>query len=147
MNREKNFDSCIKVKYRPFVEGSRGCHEFICLCAQPLSAKECHVALPLVIATFIIQSVAFILHHHNFVQRSIFSYTKLSHTFRSNFYCPFALMTSYLRDLAQSLGRYGGHLKVGFGFKGFWMHKQYLYLVRNFWLAKIGGKHHMLKDL
>ena len=56
-------------------------------------------------------------------------------------------MTTYLRDLAQSLGRYGGHLKIGFGFKGFWMHKQYLYLVQNFWLAKIGGKHQMLKDL
>ena len=24
---------------------------------------------------------------------------------------------------AQSLGRYGGHLKIRFGFKGFWMHK------------------------
>ena len=56
-------------------------------------------------------------------------------------------MTTYLRDLAQSLGRYGGHLKIRFGFKGFWMHKYYLYLVLNFWLAKIGGKHHMLKDL
>ena len=28
-------------------------------------------------------------------------------------------MTTYLRDLAQSLGRYGGHLKIRFGFKGF----------------------------
>ena len=27
-------------------------------------------------------------------------------------------MTTYLRDLAQSLGRYGGHLKIRFGFKG-----------------------------
>ena len=26
-------------------------------------------------------------------------------------------MTTYLRDLAQSLGRYGGHLKIRFGFK------------------------------
>ena len=28
-------------------------------------------------------------------------------------------MTTYLRDLAQSLGRYGGHLKIRFGLKGF----------------------------
>ena len=27
-------------------------------------------------------------------------------------------MTTYLRDLAQSLGRYGGLLKIRFGFKG-----------------------------
>ena len=75
-NREKNFDSCKKIKDRPFAEGSRGCHALICLYAQPLSAKERHVILLLVIATFIMQSVAFILHHHKFVQRSIFSYTK-----------------------------------------------------------------------
>ena len=46
------------------------------LYAQPLSAKERHVVLALVMATFIMQSVAFILHHHRFVQRSIFPYTK-----------------------------------------------------------------------
>ena len=34
-----------------------------CLYAEPLSAKEHHVTLPLVIATFIMQSVAFILCH------------------------------------------------------------------------------------
>ena len=115
-NREKNFDSLHKSKYwkvkdRPFAEGRRGCHALICLYAQPLSAKEHQVILPLVMATFIMQSVAFILHHHKFVQHSIFSYTKWSHTFRSNFYFVFAPMTTYLRDLAQSLGRYGGHLK------------------------------------
>ena len=113
----------IKVKDRPFAEGSRGWHALICLYAQPLSAKERHVVLPLVIATFIMQFVAFIRRHQKFVQRSIFSYTKWSHTFRSNFYCLFAPMTTYLRDLAQSLDRYGGHLKTRFGFKRFWMHK------------------------
>ena len=60
----------------PFAEGSIGCHALICLYSQPLSAKECHVILPLMIATFIMQSVAFILCHHKFVQHSIFSYTK-----------------------------------------------------------------------
>ena len=127
-NREEYFDSLHKSKYwevkdRPFVEGSRGCHALICLYAQSLSAKERHVGLPLVIATFIMQSVAFILHHHKFVQRSIFSYTKWSYTFRSNFYCLIAPMTTYLRDLAQFLGRYDGLLKIRFGIMGFWMHK------------------------
>ena len=80
-NREKNFDSLhkskyIKVKDRPFIEGSIGCHALICLYAQPLHAKERHIALPLVIATFIMQYVAFILHHDKFVQCSVFSYTK-----------------------------------------------------------------------
>ena len=55
-------------------------------------------------------------------------------------------MTTYLRDLAQSLGRYGGHLKIRFGFKGFWMHKVSL-LGAECLASKDGGKHHMLKDL
>ena len=65
---KENFDSLhkskyIKVKDRPFAEGSRGCHALICLYAQSLSAKECHVVLPLKMATFIMQFVAFILFH------------------------------------------------------------------------------------
>ena len=122
-NRDKTFDSLhkskyIKVKDRPFAEGSRGCHALICLYAQPLSAKERHGLLPLVMATFIMQSVAFILCHHKFV-RSIFSYTKWSNTFRSNFYCLIAPMTTYLKDLAQSLGRYGGLSKQDLGLRIF----------------------------
>jgi len=66
---------CIKVKGKPFAKGSRACHALICLYAKSLNAKECHVVLPLMIATFIMQSVTFILCHHKFVQRSIFSYT------------------------------------------------------------------------
>ena len=66
----------IKVKDKPFAEGSRGFHALICLYAQSLSAKERHVILPLMIATFIMKSVTFILCHHKFVQHSIFSYTK-----------------------------------------------------------------------
>ena len=80
-NREKNFDSLhkskyIKVIYRPFAEGSKCFHALICLYDQPLSAKEHHIILPLMIATFLMQPVAFILCHHMFIQRSIFSYTK-----------------------------------------------------------------------
>ena len=80
-NIEKNFESLHKSKYckvkdRPFAVGSRGCHALICLYAQHLSAKERHVILSLMIATFIMQSVAFILCHLKFVECSIFSYTK-----------------------------------------------------------------------
>ena len=50
----------IKVKDRPFAEGSRGCHAHLVLDVQTLNAKERHVVLPFVIATFIMQSVAFI---------------------------------------------------------------------------------------
>ena len=92
----------IKVKDRPFAEGRRGCHALICLYAQSFSAKERQVIFPLMIATFIMQAVAFILCYHKFVQRSIFSYTKWSNTFRSNFYCLIAPMTTYLKDLTQS---------------------------------------------
>ena len=59
----KTLTLCIKVKDRPFAEGSRGCHALICLYAQSLSAKERHVVLPLKMTTFIMQSVAFILCH------------------------------------------------------------------------------------
>ena len=50
----------IKVKDRPFTEGSRGCHALLWLDAQNLNAKERHFILPLVIKTFIMQSVTFI---------------------------------------------------------------------------------------
>ena len=61
---EDHHDSCIKyrtkIKDRPFAEGSRGCHVLLWLDAQNLNAKECHFILPLVIKTFIMQSVTFI---------------------------------------------------------------------------------------
>ena len=100
-NREKLWllheSKYIKVKDRPFAEGSRGCRVIICLYAQPLSAKERHVILPLIIATFIMQSVAFILHQHKFLQCSVFPYTKWSNTLRSNFYCPFCTDDNLLK--------------------------------------------------
>ena len=37
-----------KVKYRPFAEGSRGCHALLWLDAQNLNAKERDFILPLV---------------------------------------------------------------------------------------------------
>ena len=84
---------------------------FLVLYTQSLNAKECHVILPLMKATFVVQSVAFITLPSQVRTTLIFPYTKGSNTFRSKFYCLFAPMTTYLKDLAQSLGRYGGHLK------------------------------------
>ena len=96
-----------KVKDRPFAEGSRGCHALLWLDAQNLSAKERHFILPLVIGTFIMQSIAFISSiSHDRIK--LISPILISHTYlESNFYC-FAPMTTYLEDLTQSICRYGG---------------------------------------
>ena len=98
----------VKTINRPFAEGSRGCHVLLCLDAQNLNGKECHFIFPLVIWTFIMEFFAFILCHHKFVQRSILYYTKWSKKFRSTFYCLIAPMKTYLKDLTQSIARYGG---------------------------------------
>ena len=127
-NRENNFDSLHKNNYwklkdRPFAEGSRGCHAiFVCM-LNLLVQKNVMLYCPLWWQPLLCSLSLLFLHHHKFVQRSIFSYTKWSNIFRSNFYCLIALMTTYLKDITQSIGRYGGLLKIRFGFKGFWMHK------------------------
>ena len=79
-NRGKTLTLCIKINDRPFAEGSRGCHALLILDALTLSAKERHMILPLMIATFIMQSVAFILCHHKFVPR-LFSLTIKDRTY------------------------------------------------------------------
>src|SRR3989337_4279164 len=104
---------------------------FLLLDAQALNAKERHFILPLVIATFIMQSVTFISLPSQVRTKLIFPYNKSSYIFRSNFYC-FAPTTTYLKDLIQSIGRYNGLSWHETRFKGFWMHKYYLYFVRNF---------------
>ena len=95
----------IIIKDRPFAEGSRGCHALLWLDAQNLNAKEHHFILPLVMWTFIMQSVAFIAS----ITRSYkvyFLHTNKSCIFREHilFLAP---MTTYLKDLTQSIGRYG----------------------------------------
>ena len=97
----------IIVKDMPFAEGSRGCHALLWLDAQTRNAKECHFILPLVIRTFIMQSVAFISSLSQVRIKLIF-FALIDHTyFRSNFLLH-APMTSYLKDLTLSIGRYGG---------------------------------------
>ena len=89
--------------------------------AQNLNAEERHFILPLVIGTFIMQSVAFISSTSQ-DRIKLISSTPMNHTYlESNFYC-FASMTTYLKDLIQSIGRYGG-LSWQNWFKGIWKHK------------------------
>ena len=55
-------------------------------------------------------------------------------------------MTTYLKDLTQSIGRYGGLSKQDFGLRV--LDAQVVSLLSAEFLAsKDGGKHHMLKDL
>ena len=77
----------LKIKDRPFAEGSRGCHALLWLDAQNINAKERHFILPLVIGTFIMQSIAFISSIPQARIKLIFS-TLIDHTYlESNFYC------------------------------------------------------------
>ena len=49
-------------------------------------------------------------------------------------------MTTYLKDLAQSLGSYGGLLKIRFGFKGFLDAQVVSQLGAEFLASKDGGQ-------
>ena len=82
-------------------------HALLWLDAQNLNAKECHFILPNMIWTFIMQSVAFISSISHDRIKLIFSHTNKSYIFREKFLL-LAPMTTYLKDLTQSIGRYGG---------------------------------------
>jgi hypothetical protein len=58
---------------------------FLFLDVQALNANERHYILPLVIATFIMQSVAYISLPSQVRTKLIFPYNKISYIFRSNF--------------------------------------------------------------
>ena len=94
---------------------------FLWLDAQNLNVKERHFILPLVIGTFIMQSVAFITSTSQDRIKLIFFLTNKSYIFREQFLL-LAPMTTYLKDLTQSIGRYGG-LSWQNWFKGIWKHK------------------------
>src|SRR6266566_4112810 len=96
---------------------------FLFLDVQTLNAKERHVVLPFMIATLIMQSVAFISLPSQVRTTLIFPHNKRSYIFREQFLLLFAPMTTYLKDLIQSIGRYSGLSWQETGFKGFWMHK------------------------
>ena len=79
---------------------------FLILDVQTLNAKKRHVVLPFVIKNFIMQSVAFISSISQAHIKLIFS-TLIDHTYlESNFIA--CNMTTYLKNLTQSIGRYGG---------------------------------------
>ena len=75
--------------------------------AQNLNAKERHFILPLVIGTFIMHFVAFISSISQARINLIFS-TLIDHTYLESNFLLHATMTTYLKDLTQSIGRYGG---------------------------------------
>ena len=91
----------------PFAEGSRGCHALLWLDAKNLNAKERHFILPLVIKTFIMHSVAFISSISQ-VRIKIIFFALIDHTYFREQFLLLAPMTTYLKDLTQSIGRYGG---------------------------------------
>ena len=68
----------------PFAEGSRGCHALLWLDAQNLNAKEHHFILPLVIWTFIMQSVTFISSTSQ-DRIKLISPTPINHTYLEQF--------------------------------------------------------------
>ena len=75
--------------------------------APNLNRKEHHFILPLVIKTFIMQSVNFISSLSQVRIKLIF-FTLIDHTYLERNFLLLAPMTTYLKDLTQSIGRYGG---------------------------------------
>ena len=96
----------MKVNDRPFADGSRGCHELLWLDAQNLNAKERHFILPLVCGPLLCSPSLLLLPQQDRI-KLIFSHTNKSYIFREQFLL-LAPMTTYLKDLTQSIGRYGG---------------------------------------
>ena len=95
---------------------------FLFLDVRTLNVKECHVVLPFVIENFIMKSVTFISLPTQVRTTLIFPQNK-DHTYLGEIFIAFAPMTSYLKDLIQSIGRYGGYSWHETRFKGFLMHK------------------------
>ena len=91
MEQKENFDSLnkskyIKVKDRPFAEGSRGCHALLWLDAPNINAKECHFILPLLDGPLLCSPSLLLLPQQDRT-KLIFS-ALISHTYlESSFYC------------------------------------------------------------
>ena len=89
--------------------------------AQSLNAKEHHFILPLVIKNFIMQSVAFISSISQVRIKFVFL-TLIDPTYLESKFLLLAPMTTYLKDLTQSIVRYGG-LSWQNWVEVVWMHK------------------------
>ena len=114
---EDHHDSCIKyktrIKDRPFAEGSRGCHVLLWLDAQNPNAKERHFILPLVIWTFIMQSVTFISSISQDCIKLSFS-ALISHAYlERNFYCLHRWQLTWWILLNPYVGMVYSHGKTG----------------------------------
>ena len=77
--------------------------------------------------------------------KAYFLHTNKSYIFGEQFLLR-ATMTTYLKDLTQFIGRYGGLSNMSLGSRV--LDAQVVSLLSaDFWLEKILCKHHMLKDL
>ena len=95
-----------RIKDRPFAEGSRGCHALLWLDAQNLNAKERHFIASCDKELYYVVRCFYFFH----ITRSYKAYsrrTNKSYIFREQFLL-LAPMTTYLKDLTQSICRYGG---------------------------------------
>ena len=107
-----------KVKDRPFAEGSRGYHELLSWMSVYLVKWNITLILPLVMVTFIWHSGIFITLPSQ-VHTKLISLPIKDHTYLRQFLLD-APMTTYLKDLTQSIGSYSGlsWKKLGLGFFG-----------------------------
>ena len=103
----------------PFVEGSIGCHAHLGLMHKILMQKNVTLYYPLYVNLYYAVRRFYCI-HNKFVQ-SLFLCINKSCIFREQFLL-LAPMTTYLKDLTQSIGRYGG-LSWQNWFKGIWKHK------------------------
>src|SRR3990170_7945146 len=117
--RRNTIDFCIKVKDRPFAEGSRGCHAlFIFGCASSYCKgtsryiAPCDSNLYYAVRRFYFFTITSSYNVY-------FPCNKRSYIFKEQFLLLFAPMTTYLKDLIQFIGRYGGLSWQENGFKVF----------------------------
>ena len=122
---ENHHDSCIRVedkskRYALCRGKQRLSCDFKVGCTN-LNAKERHFILPLVIWTFIMQSVAFIASISQDRIKLIFS-RLINHTYlESKFYCIQQWQLTWRILINPQVGMVDSHGKTGF--KGIWKHK------------------------
>ena len=121
------------IKGRPFTEGSRGCHALLWLDAQNLNAKERHFILPLVYGPLLCSPSLFIASITR-SYKAYFIHTNISYIFREQFLL-LAPMTTYLKDLTQSIGRSGGLSWQKLGLRIFGSTSSISTWCKEFWLA------------
>ena len=135
---EDHHDSCIRVEDKSKRQAlRRGKQRLSCAFMVGIikpQCKECHFILPLVIKTFIMQSVTFISSISQ-VRIKLILFTLIDHTYLER-----AIFISCTDDNLLEVS-YSIHRQVWWtlmaktGLRDIWKHKQYLYLVQRIWLA------------